>query len=71
MLVLLRFVADIAPENVAPERFAFAFNAVCVAVETGLFTSLVLSTLLRDRSDFKVATVISSGSPVPAVVRPL
>ena len=35
------------PVKVGLARFAFNFKAVCVAVETGLLTSLVLSALLN------------------------
>ena len=37
--------AATVPVNIGFARFAFKSKAVCVAVDTGLFTSLVLSTL--------------------------
>ena len=39
------------PVNVGDARFAFKFNAVCVAVETGLLASEVLSQFPRPTMD--------------------
>src|SRR5690606_28564281 len=39
------------PAVIVTELFAFAFNAVCVAVDMGLFASDVLSTFDRPTSD--------------------
>ena len=46
-------------------------SAVCCAVLTGLFASLVLSTFSKLNSVLVCAAVKSSGPPVPAVARPL
>ena len=48
------------PVNVGEARFALRFRAVCVAIETGLFASLVLSTFPKPTSVFvKTKSVLS------------
>ena len=69
---------DGVPVNAGDARFAFRFNAVCCAVDTGFAVSAVLSTLhrptspfTRTRSVFNVATGTSSATHVAAEVRHL
>ena len=40
------------------DEFAFKFNAVCVAVETGLLASLVLSALPNPTIDFVIPPTV-------------
>ncbi len=60
------------PVNTAPAREAFASSAVCVAVDTGLFASEVLSTFARPTEDFvsaatAVAIFVSAAAPAAVI----
>ena len=48
------FAIVVEPVNVGDAIFAFRANADCVAVDTGLFASLVLSTLANPTIDFVI-----------------
>jgi hypothetical protein len=52
-------VGDVTtPVNVGLARFAFRFNAVCVADDTGFNKSLVLSTLPKPTIDFVIPVTV-------------
>ena len=60
---LIFFVAaNLVAVAALPVEFNFKSNAVCVAVETGLFASLVLSTLSNPKFVLAAAVVVA---PVP------
>jgi hypothetical protein len=59
-------IPETVPVNVGEARLAFRSSAVCVAVETGLFASDVLSTLDRPTLDFDI--VNHEGSEYDPVV---
>ena len=69
--ICVLFVPDVAvgavgvPVRDGDASGAFAFKAVCVALEMGLFASLVLSTLPKPTSDF----TIPSGDVIVLFVR--
>lgn len=51
--------------NVGLAKFAFKFKAVCVAVETGLLASLVLSTFDNPTSVFVTVSQLGSAACIP------
>ena len=63
--------ATSVPEKVGLARFAFKFKAVCVAVETDLLTSLVLSALLNPTIAFVMPPTVpvKVGSAMGAYIR--
>ncbi len=60
-------IANFVAEAAFPSEFNFKFNSVCMAVDIGLFSSLVLSTLPKPKLALAPTAVVA---PVPPSATP-